>query len=62
MKIPSSITMLKHHHCLLSISTFSGFQLCFGQSVDIEILNLVREKMDELSAAVQTWSLEQQQV
>ena len=37
-------------------------QLCFGQPVDIEILTLLRSKIDEVSEAVQTWMLKKNQV
>ena len=37
-------------------------QLCFGQPVDIEILTLLRSKIDEVSEAVQTWMLEKNKV
>jgi hypothetical protein len=37
-------------------------QLCFGQSVDIEILTLLRSKVDEVGEAIQTWILRNKQV
>jgi hypothetical protein len=40
----------------------SGLQLCFGQPVDNQILNLLRSEVDELREAVQTWSLDSEQV
>ena len=41
---------------------FTGLQLCFGQPVDIEILTLLRSKVDEVAEAVQTWMLKKKQV
>ncbi len=40
----------------------TGMQLCFGQPVDIEILTLLRSKIDEVSEAVQTWMLKKNEV
>ena len=37
-------------------------QLCFGQPVDIEMLTLLRSKVDEISEIVQTWMLKKTQV
>lgn len=45
--------------CIFSI--ISGLQLCFGQPVDIEILSLLRNKVDDLCEVVQRWSLDNEQ-
>ena len=39
-----------------------GLQLCFGQPVDIEMLALLRNKVDEISEVVKTWMLKKTQV
>ena len=36
--------------------------MCFGQPVDIEILTLLRSKIDEVSEPVQTWMLKENKV
>ena len=41
---------------------FTGLQLCFGQPVDIEMLTLLRSKVNEVAEAVQTWMLKKKQV
>ena len=35
-----------------------GLQLCFGQAVDLELLELVTKKVAELRTAVKTWKIE----
>ena len=37
-------------------------QLCFDQVVDIEMLNLLRDKVDEVCQAVKTWNLGKEEV
>ena len=35
-----------------------GLQLCFGQPVDRELLELVKKEVADLSTSVQTWKFE----
>ena len=44
------------------INYLIGFQLCFGQPLDTEILTLLRSKVGEVAEAVQIWMLKKKQV